>query len=41
MASQAGKQFNVAVVGSTGIVGLEFLKIAAERRFPIKLRIGK
>jgi aspartate-semialdehyde dehydrogenase len=36
MASQAGKQFNVAVVGATGVVGLEFLKIAAERRFPLK-----
>jgi aspartate-semialdehyde dehydrogenase len=33
---QAGKQFNVAVVGATGVVGLEFLKIATERRFPIK-----
>lgn len=32
----AGKQFNVAVVGATGVVGLEFLKIAAERRFPLK-----
>lgn len=30
------KQYNVAVVGATGVVGLEFLKIAAERRFPIK-----
>jgi aspartate-semialdehyde dehydrogenase len=33
---QPGKGFNVAVVGATGIVGLEFLKIAAERRFPVK-----
>jgi aspartate-semialdehyde dehydrogenase len=33
--SAQGKQYNVAVVGATGIVGLEFLKIAAERRFPI------
>jgi aspartate-semialdehyde dehydrogenase len=30
------KQYNVAVVGATGIVGAEFLKIAAERRFPLK-----
>ncbi len=30
------KQYNVAVVGATGIVGTEFLKIAAERRFPLK-----
>ncbi|HYM14509.1 MAG TPA: aspartate-semialdehyde dehydrogenase [Dehalococcoidia bacterium] len=30
------KQYNVAVVGATGVVGLEFLKIAAERRFPLK-----
>lgn len=30
------KQYNVAVVGATGVVGLEFLKIAAERRFPVK-----
>ena len=33
---QQGKQYNVAVVGATGIVGAEFLKIAAERRFPLK-----
>ncbi len=33
---QPGKQYNVAVVGATGVVGLEFLKIAAERRFPLK-----
>jgi aspartate-semialdehyde dehydrogenase len=36
MAPQQGKQFNVAVVGATGVVGIEFLKIAAERHFPIK-----
>jgi aspartate-semialdehyde dehydrogenase len=30
------KQYNVAVIGATGVVGLEFLKIAAERRFPLK-----
>lgn len=28
--------YNVAVVGATGLVGQEFLKIAAQRRFPIK-----
>ncbi len=33
--SAQGKQYNVAVVGAAGVVGLEFLKIAAERRFPI------
>ena len=33
--SAQGKQYNVAVIGATGVVGLEFLKIAAERRFPI------
>ena len=33
--SAQGKQYNVAVVGATGVVGLEFLKIAAERHFPI------
>ena len=33
--SQPGKLYNVAVVGATGVVGLEFLKIAAERGFPI------
>jgi aspartate-semialdehyde dehydrogenase len=32
----AQKQFNVAVVGATGVVGREFLKIAEERRFPVK-----
>ena len=30
------RQYNVAVVGATGIVGAEFLKIVAERRFPLK-----
>ena len=30
------KQYNVAVVGATGVVGREFLKIAAERSFPVK-----
>jgi aspartate-semialdehyde dehydrogenase len=30
------KQYNVAVVGATGVVGREFLKIAEERRFPVK-----
>lgn len=30
------KQLNVAVVGATGLVGQEFLKIAAQRNFPIK-----
>src|SRR5438477_10880315 len=29
------RQYNVAVVGATGIVGAEFLKIVAERRFPL------
>ncbi len=33
---QQGKQYNVAVVGATGIVGAEFLKIVAERSFPLK-----
>lgn len=30
------KQYNVAVVGATGVVGQEFLSIALQRRFPIK-----
>ena len=30
------KLYNVAVVGATGLVGQEFLKIAIQRRFPIK-----
>ncbi len=30
------KQYNVAVVGATGLVGQEFLKIALQRNFPIK-----
>ena len=30
------KQYNVAVVGATGLVGQEFLKIAMQRHFPIK-----
>ncbi len=28
------KQLNVAVVGATGLVGSEMLKILAERKFP-------
>jgi aspartate-semialdehyde dehydrogenase len=30
------KQYNVAVVGATGLVGQEFLKIAMQRGFPVK-----
>src|SRR3990172_8818178 len=30
------KQYNIAVVGAAGLVGQEFLKIALQRRFPIK-----
>jgi aspartate-semialdehyde dehydrogenase len=30
------KLYNVAVVGATGLVGQEFLKIALQRRFPIR-----
>ncbi len=30
------KLYNVAVVGATGLVGQEFLKLAIQRRFPIK-----
>ena len=30
------KQYNVAIVGATGLVGQEFLKIAAQRAFPVK-----
>ena len=33
--SAQGKKYNVAVVGAAGVVGLEFLKIAAERQFPV------
>ena len=33
---RSGKLYNVAVVGATGMVGTEFLKIAAERAFPVK-----
>ena len=29
------KQYNVAVVGATGIVGQEFIKILEERNFPM------
>ncbi len=28
--------FNVAVVGATGVVGQEFLRVLAERRFPVR-----
>lgn len=34
--SASKKLYNVAVVGATGAVGTEFLKIVAERRFPLK-----
>jgi aspartate-semialdehyde dehydrogenase len=34
--SSQGKLYNVAVVGAAGVVGLEFLKIAAQRSFPVK-----
>ncbi|MCH8921343.1 MAG: aspartate-semialdehyde dehydrogenase, partial [Chloroflexi bacterium] len=30
------KEYNVAVVGATGLVGQEFLKLVLERGFPIK-----
>src|SRR4030065_81706 len=30
------KAYNVAVVGATGLVGQEFLKIALQRGFPLK-----
>jgi len=30
------KQYNVAIVGATGVVGQEFLRIVAQRRFPLK-----
>ena len=30
------KLYNVAVVGATGLVGQEFLKIAVQRRFPVR-----
>jgi aspartate-semialdehyde dehydrogenase len=36
MPSKPRKQYNVAIVGATGVVGLEFLKLAAERHFPVK-----
>ncbi len=38
MSSQprSSKLYNVAVIGATGMVGTEFLKIAAERAFPLK-----
>lgn len=32
----SNKLYNIAVVGATGAVGTEFLKIVAERRFPLK-----
>ena len=30
-----GKRYNVAVVGATGVVGQEFLRVLATRRFPL------
>jgi len=34
--TDAPKQYNVAVVGATGAVGQEFLRILARRRFPLR-----
>lgn len=34
MASSASRRFNVAVVGATGMVGHELLKVLSERHFP-------
>ena len=34
--AQAKKLYNVAVVGATGVVGQEFLRILATRHFPLK-----
>jgi len=34
-ANRADGRYNVAVVGATGVVGIEFLKILEERRFPV------
>ncbi|HVB77702.1 MAG TPA: aspartate-semialdehyde dehydrogenase [Candidatus Nitrosotalea sp.] len=31
----SGRRFNVAVVGATGVVGSEFFRVLAQRRFPI------
>lgn len=31
-----GKRYNIAIVGATGMVGAEFIKVLEERRFPIK-----
>ncbi len=31
-----GKKYNVAIVGATGMVGAEFIKVLEERKFPIK-----
>ena len=35
-AMAAKKRYNVAVVGATGAVGTEMLRVLAERRFPVK-----
>ena len=29
------KRYNIACVGATGVVGVEFIKILLERRFPV------
>src|SRR5437867_4081816 len=34
--SAAKKLYNVAVVGATGVVGQEFLRILAQRHFPLR-----
>jgi aspartate-semialdehyde dehydrogenase len=36
MSKSNGKQYNVAVIGATGLVGQEFLRTLARRRFPLK-----
>ena len=35
MASSSARQFNVAVVGATGVVGAEMLRVLKERKFPV------
>jgi len=33
----AKKTYNVAIVGATGVVGQEFIKVLEERKFPVKM----
>ena len=36
MMSSSSSSYNIAIVGATGLVGQEFIKVLEQRKFPIK-----